>query len=156
MLWNIFCEWGEGRALFICLHILQSSFTSFIGKNYIKTDSSNEGLCFVLFFFLFLYFSYRIAEYLLVSNGSEIHCSKTMYFIVFIVLRQKYISKQAPELKKDEKKKDKEKRCYTLQYCSQSQDPLYTIYYLIKKSCIQFSWFHNIIMLTLTNKYLVK
>lgn len=62
-----------------------------------------------------------------------------MYFIVFIVLRQKYISKQAPELKKDEKKKDKEKRCYTLQYCSQSQDPLYTIYYLIKKSCIQFS-----------------
>lgn len=91
------------------------------------------------FFFLFLYFSYRIAEYLLVSNGSEIHCSKTMYFIVFIVLRQKYISKQAPELKKDEKKKDKEKRCYTLQYCSQSQDPLYTIYYLIKKSCIQFS-----------------
>lgn len=80
------------------------------------------------FFFLFLYFSYRIAEYLLVSNGS-----------VFIVLRQKYISKQAPELKKDEKKKDKEKRCYTLQYCSQSQDPLYTIYYLIKKSCIQFS-----------------
>lgn len=91
------------------------------------------------FFFLFLYFSYRIAEYLLVSNGSEIHCLKTMYFIVFIVLRQKYISKQAPELKKDEKKKDKEKRCYTLQYCSQSQDPLYTIYYLIKKSCIQFS-----------------
>lgn len=128
MLWNIFCEWGEGRALFICLHILQSSFTSFIGKNYIKTDSSNEGLCFVLFSFLFLYFSYRIAEYLLVSNGS-----------VFIVLRQKYISKQAPELKKDEKKKDKEKRCYTLQYCSQSQDPLYTIYYLIKKICIQFS-----------------
>lgn len=82
----------------------------------------------VLFCFFFLYFSYRIAEYLLVSNGS-----------VFIVLRQKYISKQAPELKKDEKKKDKEKRCYTLQYCSQSQDPLYTIYYLIKKSCIQFS-----------------
>lgn len=93
----------------------------------------------VLFCFFFLYFSYRIAEYLLVSNGSEIHFSKTMYFIVFIVLRQKYISKQAPELKKDEKKKDKEKRCYTLQYCSQSQDPLYTIYYLIKKICIQFS-----------------
>lgn len=44
--------------------------------------------------FLFLYPSHRVAEYLLVNIGGEMHCSKTMQ-------KEKYILKQELELKEN-------------------------------------------------------
>lgn len=80
-----------GAALFLFAHIfIIISFFSW--KQITQNWQQQEGV--FLVFFLFLYPSRRVAEYLLVNIGGEMHCSKTMQ-------KEKYILKQELELKEN-------------------------------------------------------
>lgn len=90
--------------------------------------------------FFLLYHSCRVAEYLLVNIGDEMHCSKT-------VQKEKYILKREPKLKENKKS------CCSVVFPSAVvlRVSAHTIHYFTF-SAFTSLWVHKIIVFTVTKK----